>query len=261
MLSNDSVIFFFFGGGVFFFFPGHQLRYPSAGKISAFYITKKVPIFNISEYFCTLLPTPNGRMRIQASYTSVTLTASLLATGTIVALLTALGTDYWLLASSACPNSPTLSQDGTSPPPQPEPTVLDFLHEGFLWRCSFRDRDHDTVWKFLVSNQPHSKLCSHSRLFPLPGDSRLDYDDFIFGFLYLLALCLYLIWTEGLVDLAAYANSDWTHASTCVTTRYGWSFGAAWAAVPLALFSGLLFLLIGWAHIERRHNRDLPKEP
>uniref|UniRef100_UPI00358F4D50 transmembrane protein 182-like n=1 Tax=Myxine glutinosa TaxID=7769 RepID=UPI00358F4D50 len=246
-------------------------------------------------------------MRVQASYTSVTLTASLLATGTIVALLTALGTDYWLLASSACPNSPTLSQDGTSPPPEPEPIVLDFLHEGFLWRCSFRDRDHDTVWKFLVSNQPHSKICSHSRLFPLPGDSRLDYDDFIFelrqtwavlvlagavaaalggllaicatphnssflfqaagvlfliaGFLYLLALCLYLIWTEGLVDLAAYVNSDWTHASSCVTTRYGWSFGAAWAAVPLALFSGLLFLLIGWAHLERRHNRDLPKEP
>jgi len=47
----------------------------------------------------------------------------------------------------------------------------------------------DHLWQNVVfshhsitlANQPHSKLCSHSRLFPLPGDSRLDYDDFIFG--------------------------------------------------------------------------------
>ncbi|XP_047670488.1 transmembrane protein 182 isoform X2 [Tachysurus fulvidraco] len=44
-----------------------------------------------------------------------------------------------------------------------------FHHEGFFWRCSFKGRgDEDIILKFWFTNQPHSKECMQSYLFPFP---------------------------------------------------------------------------------------------
>ncbi|KPP60835.1 transmembrane protein 182-like [Scleropages formosus] len=59
-----------------------------------------------------------------------------------------------------------------------------FHHEGFFWRCYFKDRmEEDTLLKFWFTNQPPSKLCMHSYQFPFPfsekNNNGTDYDSAI----------------------------------------------------------------------------------
>ncbi|XP_058886208.1 transmembrane protein 182-like isoform X2 [Acipenser ruthenus] len=51
----------------------------------------------------------------------------------------------------------------------PKKTDTTYHHEGFFWRCWFGGKlAEDNIWKFWFTNQPPSKLCMHSYLFPFP---------------------------------------------------------------------------------------------
>ncbi|KAL4656956.1 transmembrane protein 182 [Arapaima gigas] len=92
-------------------------------------------------------------------------------------LLLSFGTDYWLLASETCspedlrtvgPGKVPLEQGDMVVTQKNEDTAM-FHHEGFFWRCSFGGRiEEDTMLKFWFTNQPPSKVCMHSYLFPFP---------------------------------------------------------------------------------------------
>ncbi|CAG05800.1 unnamed protein product, partial [Tetraodon nigroviridis] len=93
-----------------------------------------------------------------------------------VFILLSFGTDYWLLASESCHPNPSRPVDlGVTV--QAGDVVLQnrsddvvLHHEGFFWRCSFvGDVADDTLlWRLWFTNQPHSKVCIHSYLFPFP---------------------------------------------------------------------------------------------
>ncbi|XP_020317721.1 transmembrane protein 182 [Oncorhynchus kisutch] len=95
-------------------------------------------------------------------------------------VLLSFGTDYWLLASETCDEETnrTIGPGGNAiergdmilvEPGRGFPPDTTFYHEGFFWRCSFGGNlDDDTLLKFWITNQPHSKVCTHAYLFPFP---------------------------------------------------------------------------------------------
>ncbi|XP_077474046.1 transmembrane protein 182 [Stigmatopora argus] len=92
----------------------------------------------------------------------------------VVFVLLSFGTDYWLLASESCLSIPNNSffplQDGEMPVRNSTGAVT-LYHEGFFWRCSFGgngQEEEDLLWTLWFTNQPHSKVCMHSYLFPFP---------------------------------------------------------------------------------------------
>ncbi|KAM9804681.1 transmembrane protein 182 [Neosynchiropus ocellatus] len=85
------------------------------------------------------------------------------------------GTDYWLLASEGCYPSPDETADPVGVASEKDELVnqnrdITLYHEGFFWRCSFggSQADNDLLWNLWFTNQPHSKVCMHSYLFPFP---------------------------------------------------------------------------------------------
>ncbi|MBN3295958.1 transmembrane protein 182-like [Amia ocellicauda] len=109
--------------------------------------------------------------------------AGVVGTAGLLCFLTAFGTDYWLLASDSCEGNETPqpgNNTGTAGPSNgtkevtvtktnSTPSHRTFHHEGFFWRCWFREGSSShSVWTFLFTNQPPSKLCVHGYLFPLP---------------------------------------------------------------------------------------------
>ncbi|XP_069049762.1 transmembrane protein 182-like isoform X2 [Lepisosteus oculatus] len=102
----------------------------------------------------------------------------------VLCFLTAFGTDYWLLASDDCRGTAGPRAPGPSSATEAENrtvtekvittgtdtvSALIFHHEGFFWRCWFReDSSWHTFWAFLFTNQPPHKFCVHGYLFPLP---------------------------------------------------------------------------------------------
>ncbi|XP_026151276.1 transmembrane protein 182 [Mastacembelus armatus] len=94
-----------------------------------------------------------------------------------VFILLSFGTDYWLLASESCHPNPDGSLDLAGVTVEPGDVVVQehssnttLYHEGFFWRCFFRDNmgDDNLLWKLWFTNQPHSKVCIHAYLFPFP---------------------------------------------------------------------------------------------
>lgn len=92
-----------------------------------------------------------------------------------VFVLLSFGTDYWLLASESCHPNP----DGSVGPGEVTKGLGDVVvdgeneilyHEGFFWRCSFERNmvDDNLLWKLWFTNQPDSKVCMPSYLFPFP---------------------------------------------------------------------------------------------
>ncbi|GAA6103820.1 transmembrane protein 182 isoform X1 [Tachysurus ichikawai] len=94
------------------------------------------------------------------------------ALGTVFILLS-FGTDYWLLALETCRSDSDITdsdiEHGHSMVNQTAGNSSTFHHEGFFWRCSFGGRgDEDIILKFWFTNQPYSKVCMQSYLFPFP---------------------------------------------------------------------------------------------
>ncbi|XP_061925790.1 transmembrane protein 182 [Entelurus aequoreus] len=89
----------------------------------------------------------------------------------VVFVLLSFGTDYWLLASESCthPTTDTTLERGDIVV-QNVTSGVTLYHEGFFWKCSFGSNveDEDLLWKLWFTNQPHSKVCMHSYLFPFP---------------------------------------------------------------------------------------------
>nr|XP_043906683.1 transmembrane protein 182 [Solea senegalensis] len=94
-----------------------------------------------------------------------------------VFILLSFGTDYWLLASERCHTRPqgtvgpgAVSIERGDVVMQEDQDVVVLYHEGFFWRCSFEadTNDDGLIWKLWFTNQPHSKVCMHSYLFPFP---------------------------------------------------------------------------------------------
>ncbi|XP_061648919.1 transmembrane protein 182 isoform X1 [Phyllopteryx taeniolatus] len=91
----------------------------------------------------------------------------------VVFILLSFGTDYWLLASESCrppsDNDRTAAERGDMPE-QNVTSGVALYHEGFFWRCSFAGdvQEEDLLWALWFTNQPHSKVCMHSYLFPFP---------------------------------------------------------------------------------------------
>ncbi|KAK2850179.1 hypothetical protein Q7C36_008962 [Tachysurus vachellii] len=90
------------------------------------------------------------------------------ALGTVFILLS-FGTDYWLLALETCKPDSDIPEHRHSMVNQTAGNSSTFHHEGFFWRCSFGGRgDEDIILKFWFTNQPYSKVCMQSYLFPFP---------------------------------------------------------------------------------------------
>ncbi|KAK1169665.1 transmembrane protein 182 [Acipenser oxyrinchus oxyrinchus] len=93
-----------------------------------------------------------------------------------VFFLLSFGTDYWLLATETCSSENNGSKTVNAVPLErsdmvtsPKKTDTTYHHEGFFWRCWFGGKlAEDNIWKFWFTNQPPSKLCMHSYLFPFP---------------------------------------------------------------------------------------------
>ncbi|XP_041857923.1 transmembrane protein 182 [Melanotaenia boesemani] len=95
-----------------------------------------------------------------------------------VFVLLSFGTDYWLLASESChPNADAsvgpgevAKERGDLVVGQEADSDITLYHEGFFWRCSFGGNmgDDNLLWKLWFTNQPHSKICMPSYLFPFP---------------------------------------------------------------------------------------------
>uniref|UniRef100_A0A3P9HZM5 Transmembrane protein 182 n=1 Tax=Oryzias latipes TaxID=8090 RepID=A0A3P9HZM5_ORYLA len=82
-----------------------------------------------------------------------------------VFILFSFGTDYWLLASEGCHSSPDVECFSL----QDHGKNITLYHEGFFWRCSFRDQFTLMQDYFLfAANQPHWKECQPAYLFPFP---------------------------------------------------------------------------------------------
>ncbi|KAM8856904.1 transmembrane protein 182 [Synchiropus picturatus] len=92
-----------------------------------------------------------------------------------VFILLSFGTDYWLLASEGCYPNPDETADLVGVASENDKLVnqnrdITLYHEGFFWRCSFggNQADNNLLWNLWFTNQPHSKVCMHSYLFPFP---------------------------------------------------------------------------------------------
>nr|XP_015207285.1 PREDICTED: transmembrane protein 182-like isoform X2 [Lepisosteus oculatus] len=135
-------------------------------------------------------------------------------------------------------------------------SALIFHHEGFFWRCWFReDSSWHTFWAFLFTNQPPHKFCVHGYLFPLPiaiGPVPHPSYDATAGSLFLVLLSLFALWKELVADVPRYILLERSEGCPAarVIAHYGWSFLFAAAGIPLVLLAGLLFFFIG-RHIQR----------
>ncbi|KAG8000554.1 hypothetical protein GBF38_016959 [Nibea albiflora] len=176
-----------------------------------------------------------------------------------VFILLSFGTDYWLLASESCHPNPDgsaalggVTVERGDVVVQDSPSDITLYHEGFFWRCSFRGDvgDDNLLWKLWFTNQPHSKVCMHSYLFPFPVSHQThnatQYDSAISLFL-LCVVVMYVLWVQVLDVVDVYI--DHQRSQVCpgftLSLTYGLSFMFAPIGIFFCLLSGLLFLLIG----------------
>uniref|UniRef100_A0A8C6XEL4 Transmembrane protein 182 n=1 Tax=Naja naja TaxID=35670 RepID=A0A8C6XEL4_NAJNA len=157
-----------------------------------------------------------------------------------------------------------------------------FHHEGFFWRCWFDGKiDENPSWKYFVKIVFYSLKCLFDILlspFPVyrgfwsifmllgvvtvvvasffvicaaPFGSHILYKIgggfFIAaGILFSLVVVLYVIWVQAVADLKNYeAQKKIDCLSYSIYVRYGWSFILAPVGIFFAMFSGMLFLLVG----------------
>ncbi|MGH0139977.1 UNVERIFIED_CONTAM: hypothetical protein FKN15_017790 [Acipenser sinensis] len=165
------------------------------------------------------------------------------------------GTDYWLLATETCSPENNGSNTVNAVPLErsdmvtsPKKTDSTYHHEGFFWRCWFGGKlAEDNIWKFWFTNQPPSKLCMHSYLFPFPvttpAHNSTSYDTAVSVF-FSAVVVMYVIWVQVLSTMTDYKQQQKT--SLCpdfqINIRYGWSFMLA----PVGIFFSFLVWLCGF---------------
>ncbi|XP_013914255.1 PREDICTED: transmembrane protein 182 [Thamnophis sirtalis] len=160
----------------------------------------------------------------------------------ILFFLVAFGTDYWLLATEVGKCSEDVNRT----------RMIMFHHEGFFWRCWFDgkiDENPSSMLKFWYTNQSPSKNCTHAYLSPFPflrdSHNSTTYNSAI-SILFSLVVVLYVIWVQAVADLKNYeAQKKIDCSSYSIYVRYGWSFILAPVGIFFAMFSGMLFLLVG----------------
>ncbi|XP_023573267.1 transmembrane protein 182 isoform X2 [Octodon degus] len=162
--------------------------------------------------------------------------------------LVAFGSDYWLLATEVerCSG-------------EQQPANVTFYHEGFFWRCWFREvmeENDSSTYKFWYTNQPPFKNCTHAYLSPYPftwGQHNSTAYDSAISLLFVMVVLLYVIWVQLVVDLEGYRSEK---LKDCLeftpSVLFGWSFFVAPAGIVFSLLAGLLFVVVG-RHIHLHH--------
>ncbi|XP_061482779.1 transmembrane protein 182 isoform X2 [Rhineura floridana] len=162
----------------------------------------------------------------------------------ILFFLVAFGTDYWLLATEVGRCSEGLNDTREE--------KITFHHEGFFWRCWFDgnvEQNANSMSRFWYTNQSPTKNCTHAYLSPFPlfrdEHNSTAYHSAI-SILFTLVVMLYVIWVQSMADLKNYAIMKKIDCpGFSVSVRYGWSFILAPVGIFFAMFSGMLFLLVG----------------
>ncbi|CAH7233882.1 Tmem182 [Phodopus roborovskii] len=179
----------------------------------------------------------------------------------VLLFLVAFGSDYWLLATEVgrCSGEQNIEN-------------ITFHHEGFFWRCWFNgivEENNSNVWKFwyiyrgfwsvlLLLGVVAALVASFVIICAAPFASHFLYKAgggsyIAAGILFFLAVMLYVIWVQAVVDMESYRATKmkdcWEFTPSVL---YGWSFFLAPAGIFFSLLAGLLFLVVG-RHIQLHH--------
>ncbi|XP_077199695.1 transmembrane protein 182 isoform X2 [Paroedura picta] len=174
----------------------------------------------------------------------------------ILLFLVAFGTDYWLLATEAGRCTDGLNDTREE---------ITYHHEGFFWRCWFAgsiDENTNSIWKFwyiyrgfwsvlLLLGVVTAIFASFFIICAAPFGSHVLYKVgggfFISaGILFTMVVVMYVIWLQAMADLDNYVTTRKTDCPDfAIYIRYGWSFILAPVGIFFAMFSGMLFLLVG----------------